>query len=77
MLLIGGGADDLIFLIHEHDLRSIAVLDLLRRHVPGQLVDDGADDLQVSQLLGAQRSIGNVPQRKFSSKFCVSWALGT
>ena len=24
-----------------------------------------------------QRSIGNVPQRKFSSKSCVSWALGT
>lgn len=25
----------------------------------------------------SQRSIGNVPQRKFSSKSCVSWALGT
>ena len=24
-----------------------------------------------------QRSIGNVPQHKFSSKSCVSWALGT
>lgn len=25
----------------------------------------------------AQRSIGNVPQHKFSSKSCVLWALGT
>lgn len=24
-----------------------------------------------------QRSIGNVPQHKFSSKSCVLWALGT
>lgn len=45
-----------------HKIRLVSRLfDLLRRHVPGQLVDDGADDLQVSQLLGAQRSIGNVP----------------
>ena len=45
-----------------HKIRLVSrLLDLLRRHVPGQLVDDGADDLQVSQLLGAQRSIGNVP----------------
>ena len=29
------------------------------------------------KLFLPQRSIGNVPQRKFSSKSCVSWALGT
>ena len=26
--------------------------------------------------ISTQRSIGNVLQRKFRSKFCVSWALG-
>ena len=45
----------------------------------------GNDVLALQQRLCAlgyykgtpQRSIGNVPQRKFSSKSCVSWALGT
>ena len=55
----GGGGIHTGGVIHEIRLVS-RLLDLLRRHVPGQLVDDGADDLQVSQLLGAQRSIGNV-----------------
>ena len=50
---------------------------LLLRQIPCQLVNDRTDHLQMPKLLRAQRSIGNVPQRKFSSKSCVSWALGT
>ena len=56
----GGGGIHPGGVIHEIRLVS-RLFDLLRRHVPGQLVDDGADDLQVSQLLGAYRSNGNVP----------------
>lgn len=36
-------------------------LDLLDGQIPGQLIDHGGDHLQMGQLLGAQRSIGNVP----------------
>ena len=54
-----------------------SLLDLFLREISRELVDDRTDHLQMPQLLGAQRSIGNVPQRKFSSKSCVSWALGT
>ena len=53
------------------------VFDFLHGEVARELVHDGGYHLQVGQFLGPQRSIGNVSQRKFSSKFCVSWALGT
>ena len=36
-------------------------LDLLLGQRARELMDDGADHLQMAQLLGAQRSIGNVP----------------
>ena len=51
--------------------------DFLFGQVPGQLMDDCRNHFHMRQFFGAQRSIGNVPQRKFSSKSCVSWALGT
>ena len=38
------------------------IFDLFDGEIPGELVNDGADHLQMSQLLGAQRSIGNVPK---------------
>ena len=41
------------------------------------LIDHNAYHFPVCDFFSAQRSIGNVPQRKFSSKSCVSWALGT
>ena len=54
-----------------------AALDLVVGEIFRQLCDDRRDYFLMRELLGAQRSIGNVPQRKFSSKSCVSWALGT
>ena len=36
--------------------------DVLFRKISGELVDDGADHLQMTQFLSAQRSIGNVPK---------------
>ena len=72
----GCGGIDTGGVIHKVGVEA-GGLDVLLRQIAGQLVDDGADHLQMPQLLRAQRSIGNVPQRKFSSKSCVSWALGT
>ena len=42
--------------------RKGALLLLLLRQVPRELVDDRADHLQMPELLRAQRSIGNVPK---------------
>lgn len=46
--------------IHKVDVKA-GLFDLLDGEVAGELVDDGADHLQMRQLLGTQRSIGNVP----------------
>ena len=54
MLLIGGGADDLIFLIHEHDLRSIAVPDLLRRQLRVRHQDDLITDADTARCGAVQ-----------------------
>ena len=63
-------------MIHKVGIKPGA-LDLLRGQIPGQLIHDRGDHFNVTEFFGAQRSIGNVPHRKFSSKSCVLWALGT
>ena len=54
MLLIGGGADDLIFLIHKHDLRSIAILDLLRRQLRVRHQNDLITDADAARRRAVQ-----------------------
>ena len=52
----GGGGLDPGGPIHEVGIESRG-LDLVLRQVPGQLVDNGADHLQVPQFLGPQRAV--------------------
>ncbi len=70
---LGPDTDGMIHVV----IGETAFFDLLHGKVTGQLVNDGGDYLEMPEFFGSQRSIGNVPQRKFSSKSCVSWALGT
>ena len=47
--------------IHKIGVET-AGFDILFTEISGQLMHDGADHLQMPQLLCAQRSIGNVPK---------------
>ena len=49
----GGGGVDASGVVHKVGVKACGA-DLLIREVPGQLVDDGADHLQVPQLLSAR-----------------------
>ena len=49
--------------IHKIGCKA-GILDLLDGEVFGKLMDDGANHLQVRQLFGTQRSIGNVPMHQ-------------
>lgn len=56
----GGGGVDAGGVVDEVGHKS-ALLNLAVGELAGELVDDGADHLQVSQLFGTYRSNGNVP----------------
>ena len=70
--LEGEGAERLAGGCHRVDAHGMigeiwgeaAVFDLFDRQIIRQLMDDGGYDLQVPQLLRAQRSIGNVPMHQ-------------
>ena len=47
-------------MIDEVSVKALR-LDLLRRQIPCELVDDRADHFQMPEFFRAQRSIGNVP----------------
>ena len=57
----GGGGVDASRVVHEVGVKP-GGLDLVLGEVPRQLVDDGADHLQVAQLLGAYRGTKMAPK---------------
>ena len=66
----GGDGIDPRGVIHEVGGEG-GILDLLLRKVAGELVEDGGDHLQMGQLFGALRSIGNVPLCGISTFGCL------
>ena len=52
-------------------------LDQAAQQAKDREIHSWSPNLLKGKIFCAQRSIGNVPQHKFSSKSCVLWALGT